>query len=125
MTRLVIRHEATGSDRQVTRIQIGELELSYQGSVAGRSIELSHLELELLAILAEERDQIISYDVITTRLWKAPSRGSVRHLSVIAHRLRRKLSDLLSPYEIVNVRARGYGLISSRRDEGPDEGSSD
>jgi DNA-binding response OmpR family regulator len=105
-------------------LQLGNLLLNfntYEALIDGVSAELSYIEFELLLILVAERDKVLSYEGIARRLWKPPAEGSIRHLHVIVHRVRRKLAGL-NPYEIRTVRGRGYGLVSVPRGEPAYEG---
>lgn len=103
-----------GVDERV--ITVGNLSLNlntFETLIEGWPVELSYNEFELLSVLAADHNRILSYDAIVQRLWSANGHGSVRHLHVIVHRLRQKLSALKS-YELRTVRGRGYGLIQVR-----------
>jgi DNA-binding response OmpR family regulator len=94
---------------------LGNLKLdldTYRMSVAGRPVETTYYELELLRLLLDQPGRIIDYTEITQTLWGAADRGALRHLNVLVHRLRAKLADS-SPYSIETVRGRGYGLLKT------------
>lgn len=101
---------------KVSTLTLGNLTLNlntYQAEVEGIPIELSYSEFELLCLLASEHDRVLSYEAIVEAIWKESGHGSVRHLHVVAHRVRHKLAGLQS-YEIRTVRGRGYGLVQIR-----------
>lgn len=94
-------------------LTLGNLVLNFdtfEATIDGRAIELSYNEFELLGVLSQEPNRVLPYDVIVERLWKDSEHGSLRHLHVVVHRLRTKLTNL-RPYEIRTVRGRGYGLV--------------
>ncbi len=105
----------TDGDRAAV-ISVGNLSLNmdtFEALIDGWPVELSYNEFELLCILAAEPDRVLAYDAIVNRLWPNTGHGSIRHLHVIVHRVRQKLTAL-KPYEIRTVRGRGYGLVQAR-----------
>lgn len=72
-------------------------------------VDLTYQEFELLRLLFEGRDRILSYDELTSGLWNGHSADARRRLGVVVCRLRAKL-DATWPYHIQTVRSRGYGL---------------
>jgi DNA-binding response OmpR family regulator len=95
---------------------LGNLSLNldnYRVGVGSEVVNLTFHELELLRIFFAQPDRVISYDDITRLLWGNTHRPTLRHLNVLVHRLRAKLTDS-RPYVIETVRGRGYGLLKSR-----------
>jgi DNA-binding response OmpR family regulator len=85
---------------------------NYRVSVAGKPVELTYSEFELLRLLAAKLDRVIDFRELTEALWRGQGHREVRRLNVLAFRLRTKLARS-GPYEIETVRGRGYGLIWS------------
>lgn len=109
----------TDGDRSAV-ISLGNLSLNmdtFEALVDGWPVELSYNEFELLCVLAAEPDRVLPYEAIVHRLWPNSGHGSIRHLHVIVHRVRQKLTAL-RPYEIRTVRGRGYGLVQARNGRG-------
>ncbi len=115
-------HEAENDGVRV----LGNLSINLENfrvGVAGEVIYVTYHEMELLRVLSARPDKVISYDEITQALWGNSSHTSVRHLNVLVHRLRLKLSAS-KPYVIETVRGRGYGLLKARELENADDWSS-
>ena len=94
-------------------IVLGNLSLhldSFRTTLSGRAVDLTHHEFELLRIFCVQAGRVIPYESLVRELWDLSGRSAVRHLNVIVHRLRTKLTGL-SPYSIETVRGRGYGLL--------------
>ncbi len=82
----------------------------YRAIVNGEPVELTYLEFELLRLLANKPNRILSYKELKDVLWHDDASRVRRRLTVIVCRLRAKLGDL-TPYRIQTVRGRGYGLV--------------
>lgn len=97
-----LRHE------RVSRLTIHPARFAV--SVDERPVTLTYKEFELLSFLFKELDRIVPYEELALRVLGFADHRSIRHLNVIAHRLRRKLGDM-RPLLIKTVRGRGYGLL--------------
>jgi DNA-binding response OmpR family regulator len=84
----------------------------YQASVAGKPIDLTYKEFELLRLLLSSPDRILSYDDLVRVLWPEGGQGARLRLGVVVCRLRAKLAGS-HPYRIQTVRHRGYGLTAT------------
>lgn len=82
----------------------------YQVAVDDRDIYLSSVEFELLRTLALRPNKIVPFEELALQLFGSAERKSIRHLNVLVHRVRGKLSGL-QPYVIKTVPRRGYGLV--------------
>jgi DNA-binding response OmpR family regulator len=94
-------------------VTLGNLRLNLESlrvTVEGRFVDLTYREFELLRILAARPERVIPYEALAREMWGVAGRGAIRHLNVIVHRLRTKLSGF-HPYAIETVRGRGYGLL--------------
>lgn len=116
-TELVARVQA--ALRQVTSSgvsEFGELAIDYdrcQVSVAGRQIELTGTEYELLHELSIHAGTVVTYETLLRRIWQRPvGEGSVA-VRTYVKRLRRKLGDdAAKPSFIFNKRGIGYSFVS-------------
>jgi DNA-binding response OmpR family regulator len=80
--------------------------------VAGRSVQLSAREYDLLVALAEEPERVFRKEELLRDVWGFRSLGKTRTLDSHASRLRRKLDGGESAY-VVNVWGVGYSLIAA------------
>ena len=94
----------------------GELVIYYeqrQVSVAGRPVELTATEFEMLRVLSMNAGRVMTYDALLRQAWDGRYQGSgnPQLVRAVATRLRRKLGDdAASPSYIVNVRGVGYRM---------------
>jgi DNA-binding response OmpR family regulator len=81
-------------------------------TVAGRLVELSPREFDMLYVLALEAGHMVSAEDLLTRVWGAEYVGEPQVVYVHVRRLREKLeTDPNLPERIVTVRGVGYKLI--------------
>lgn len=95
---------------------LGNLSLNlanYRVGIGHEVVDLTYHELELLRIFFDKPDRVIPYAEITQAIWGDSQRATTRHLNVLVHRLRSKLTAS-HPYVIETVRGRGYGLLKLR-----------
>jgi two-component system OmpR family response regulator len=105
------RSEPAATDNAL--IEAGNISLNpgnYRVTVAGRPVELTYHEFDLLSLLAANRDRVVDFREITQSLWQSQGHKDVRRLNVLAFRLRGKLAGC-EPYRIETVRGRGHGLV--------------
>ena len=80
-------------------------------TVAGRPLELTPLEFDLLHTLVENVGQVLSVDDLLNRVWGEEYVGQPQVVYVHIHWLREKLEqDPQNPQRIVTVRGVGYRL---------------
>ena len=85
---------ATNGSRAV--LQAGELEVrpdEYLAVAAGRPLNLTSRELELLTALVERAGRIVSREELYISVWGEPYRKSDRSVDVYVGKLRQKLDD--------------------------------
>ena len=83
-------------------------------SVAGQPVELTPLEFDLLHVLVENADHVLSVDDLLDRVWGEEYIGQPQVVYVHIHWLREKLEkDPQNPRRIVTVRGVGYKLESA------------
>ena len=84
---------------------------SHTVTVAGRPLELTPLEFDLLHSLVENAGQVLSVDDLLNRVWGEEYVGQPQVVYVHIHWLREKLEeDPQNPRRIVTVRGVGYKL---------------
>jgi two-component system response regulator RegX3 len=108
--RAVTRRVQAGGAQRVTRLQIGELEIDERARrvrLAGRELELTPKEFELLAALAREPGAALSRRRLLEEVWQTSWYGSSKTIDVHVASLRRKLGD---PGWIETVRGVGFRL---------------
>ena len=95
---------------------LGELAIGYDErrvTVAGRPVELTATEFELLRVLAINAGRVVTYDSLLRQAWGGRDRGSgdPRLVRAVVKRLRRKLGDdAASPAYIRTARGVGYRM---------------
>ena len=104
-------------------ISVGNLTLnvgSYSVFIDEQPVDLSVHEFEILSILVHQPDRILPYAQLAEEVWQSSDRRHIRHLNVLVHRLRQKLTNSF-PFVIQTVRGRGYGLVRIRTAGGKDD----
>ena len=76
--------------------------------VSGQRVELTRNECRILQLLLEHRGEIVSRDVLMTRLWESDSFVDENTLTVNIARLRRKLEAAGLPDFIRTRKGAGY-----------------
>jgi DNA-binding response OmpR family regulator len=101
------RSEFAGSER----IKIGQMCIDLAGhevTIAGRPIELTHQEYELLRFLSQHRGRVFSREQLLNRVWGVDYYGGSRTVDIHVRRLRMKLGGAAEPIE--TVRGAGYKM---------------
>ena len=80
---------------------------SYTVYVAGRTVELTYKEYELLRFLASNRDRVFSRETLLNKVWGYDFYGGGRTVDVHIRRLRSKIEDRHHTF-IETVRNVGY-----------------
>ena len=95
----------------------GELAIRYedrQVSVAGRPVQLTATEYELLRLLAVNAGRVLTYDSLLRQVWGRTETGDHRVVHTYVKRLRHKLGDdAASPSYIFAERHVGYRMPKS------------
>lgn len=113
--RLRIRRRRNEETQEVLRFDGLEIDLGLrEARCEGRSAQLTSLEFDLLAFLAQNPEQVFSYEQLYDRVWKSPINRGLHNIQVCMARVRQKL-DALCPgrHYIVTVRGKGYRFRSS------------
>jgi DNA-binding response OmpR family regulator len=101
----------------VEQISLGSVAIDFrlrQASNAGRTIQLTHREFELLRYLAERHDRIVYRDELLREVWGYPESPITRSVDHAVARLRKKIEpDPHHPLYIHTVHGDGYCLTFS------------
>ena len=95
---------------------LGQLTIHYEQrrvAVAGRRVELTATEYELLRVLSVNAGRVLTYDAVLRQAWGERGRdsGDPKLVRAVVKRLRRKLGDdAASPTYIRNERGVGYRM---------------
>ena len=93
---------------------LGDLAIDYdrrQVTVAGRAVELTPTEYELLRMLSLEAGRVVTYRALLTQVWSKRANGSWKVVRAFVKQLRAKLGDdAADPTWIFNVRGVGYRM---------------
>ncbi len=94
---------------------VGDLEIDPQAHTvicAGRALDLSPREFDLLSLLATQPEKVFSTEEILAQVWGAEFVGQPQVIYVHVRWLRQKLeSDADHPQRILTVRGVGYKLV--------------
>lgn len=110
------RTDATSTlEKPSERLVLGDLEIapeSHTVSCAGRSLDLSPREFDLLLALASKPNKVLSTEELLAQVWGAEFVGQPQVVYVHIRWLRQKLEvDPNHPQHILTVRGVGYKLV--------------
>ena len=92
---------------------LGDLAIDYEQrrvTMAGRPVELTLTEYELLRALSVNAGRVATYDSLLRDVWRE-RRGDAKHVRTYVKRLRRKLGDdVAKPSYILTARGLGYRM---------------
>ena len=93
---------------------LGDLAIDYDRrrvSVAGRPVELTATEYELLRVLSVNAGRVSTHEALLRQVWTGRTNGDPKAVRAYVKRLRRKLGDdAADPAWIFNVRGVGYRM---------------
>lgn len=87
----------------------------YEVRLAGRSVDLTHQEFELLRFLAQHRGRVFTRDQLLERVWGYEYAGGTRTVDIHVRRVRAKLGASAGAL-VETVRNVGYKLRGARGD---------
>ena len=105
-----------GGGTRPDMIEYRELSLNletYQASIAGRPLDLTYMEYELLKFLAQNPGKVFTREMLLNRVWGYEYYGGARTVDVHVRRLRAKLGEEHAGL-IQTVRSVGYRFGQSR-----------
>jgi DNA-binding response OmpR family regulator len=107
---------ASGATHDADVLRIGPIEIRRSESVVlknGTPLDLTKTEYLLLEDMAQNSGQVMSRELLLTRVWGYDHMGDTRLVDSHMSRLRNKIEDDPSePVLIVTVRGFGYKLVS-------------
>ncbi len=106
----------TGRGTRPELIEYGPLVLNletYQAAIAGRPLDLTYMEYELLKFLATHPGRVFTRETLLSRVWGYEYYGGARTVDVHIRRLRAKLGNEHEQL-IQTVRSVGYRFGQSR-----------
>jgi DNA-binding response OmpR family regulator len=109
--RAVLRR-ASGADAGPAAVTVGDLTVdprSRRVTLAGRAVELSPKEFDLLAFLAARAGTVVSKRELLTEVWQLPYGGSDKTVDVHLSWLRRKLGESAAEPRLLQT-VRGVGV---------------
>ena len=93
---------------------LGDLAIQYEArrvTVAGREVELTATEYEMLRVLSLNAGRVVTYEALTRRVWSGRETGNDDLVRNFIKKLRAKLGeDAANPTWIFNVRGVGYRM---------------
>ncbi len=102
--------------RKPAEFVLGELAIDYgrrRVSVAGRAVELTATEYEVLSALSRDAGTVVTYDDLLRRIWQRSESTDTSLVRMQVSGLRRKLGDdAEKPTWIFNQRGVGYRIAS-------------
>jgi DNA-binding response OmpR family regulator len=106
----------TGRGTRPELVEYGELLLNletYQAAIAGKPLDLTYMEYELLKFLAAHPGKVFTRETLLSRVWGYEYYGGARTVDVHIRRLRAKLGEEHANL-IQTVRSVGYRFGQSR-----------
>ena len=106
----------TGRGTRPELVEYGVLLLNletYQAAIAGRPLDLTYMEYELLKFLASHPGKVFTRETLLSRVWGYEYYGGARTVDVHIRRLRAKLGEEHANL-IQTVRSVGYRFGQSR-----------
>ena len=86
---------------------------TYQAAIAGRPLDLTYMEYELLKFLSQNPGKVFTREVLLNRVWGYEYYGGARTVDVHVRRLRAKLGEEHASL-IETVRSVGYRFGQAR-----------
>ena len=103
--------------RRVSRpepFELGSLAIRHEErrvTVAGRKVELTATEYELLRVLSLDAGRVVTYEALLRKVWSGREAGDLDLVRNFVKKLRAKLGeDAANPIWIFNVRGVGYRM---------------
>jgi len=97
----------TGNQSNVVNARVKIDFVNHKVRVDNSLVKLTPIEYQLLALLIQNRDEIVPYDTIMDEVWEKGFSGNTENIRICVRRLRKKLKD--NPANmILNKRGSGY-----------------
>ncbi|MEZ4770374.1 MAG: response regulator transcription factor [Caldilineales bacterium] len=116
----VLRRTSRSEESPASVVLCGEMEIDLARravSVAGRPVELTRTEFELLRCLAGNANRVIPHETLLSEVWGPEYRNDLDYLRAYIRYLRRKLEpDPANPATILTSQGVGYMLACPEAD---------
>src|ERR1039457_6956296 len=102
-----------GSSRPVETLKLADLEIDFprrKVTRAGKRIDLTAKEFDLLSLLARRAGEILSRTIIAEQVWDMNFDSDTNVVDVVVRRLRRKIDEPFAKKLVHTVRGVGYVL---------------
>jgi two-component system, OmpR family, response regulator RegX3 len=113
---------ATAAGAPSPALEVGPLRIEPErrtATFAGRPLELSRKEFDLLAVLARESGKVVTREHLLEEVWETTWFGSTKTLDVHVSAVRRKLGDdPAAPRYLHTVRGVGFRLSAPEEEAG-------
>lgn len=109
-TRMARARRAVSGAEQSDRVRCGTLDVNlatYEVSIAGRPVDFTYMEYELLKFLVTHPGRVFSREALLSRVWGYDYFGGARTVDVHVRRVRAKLGQEHA-HRIRTVRSVGY-----------------
>lgn len=109
--RLALKKRGGRASTEKNQLGVGKLSMDvqrYEVSYDGRQVELTHREFELLKVLLENKNIVISRDTLLEKVCGYDYMGETNIIDVYVRYLRSKLDDVFHVKIIQTVRGVGY-----------------
>jgi two-component system alkaline phosphatase synthesis response regulator PhoP len=112
--RVRLRRQAARAPR-LARYRVGDAEVdfeTYRATRAGRPIDMTPKEIDLLRLLVERRGEVVTRERILNEVWGIDAMPTTRTVDTHILRLRQKLEeDPAHPQFILSVYGEGYRFV--------------
>jgi two-component system, OmpR family, response regulator len=115
VTALLRRTERTETEKQTTKLVVGDLEIDLLARIvtrAGRGIPLGAREFNLLEFLARHAGEVVTRTMMLEKIWNYHFDPGSNVVDVHIGRLRRKLEEGFATPILHTVRGAGYRLAA-------------
>jgi DNA-binding response OmpR family regulator len=124
---LVRRRRRATARTESKPVSAGEVQIRsdrFQAFVAGRSLELTRREFELIELLAGGEGRVLEREEIYSRLWGYAMVRGDRSVDVFVRKLRQKLEKASPQWRYIHTHfGIGYRFAAERHDAQQDEGA--
>ncbi|HWH46108.1 MAG TPA: response regulator transcription factor [Thermoleophilaceae bacterium] len=103
---VVRRHRRASARAETGPVVAGELEIrsdQFQAFVAGRSVDLTRREFELVQVLADAQGRVLQREDIYQRVWGYAMAHGDRSVDVFVRKLRQKLETVSPAWEYIHT----------------------
>lgn len=111
-----VKHQPAPAQSVSDRCEVGDLVIdkaAHTVTLGGQPLDLPPREFDLLSVLAESADQVVSVDQLLASVWGAEYAGEPQVVYVHIRWLREKLEeDPNHPHRLITLRGVGYKLLS-------------